>query len=220
MQPVGWRKSTVTSPKIPYDNYPTKPSLAKALVARVLKRMGDISTTHSLIEPSAGNGVFVKEMRAVWPTAPIVAVEVRPNEQEILAAGANQVITSDWTAWIKYAKDFYANQGKPVVIIGNPPFSLAQEHIEAAFENLPTDSTISFLLRFSFLGTKKRVPFWAGNGGKFLEILEPIVPRPSFVKGSQDNSEYALFNWKKGFNQPTVLGDAILWEKRNVRPPK
>lgn len=108
----------------------------------------------------------------------------------------------------------------PPTLIGNPPFSLAQAHLEAGFKHLPLHTDIWFLLRYGFLGGRERTKtFWQAAGGQFLRYIIPIAPRPSFVKGKNDNSEYAVFNWRVGYNEKAQVLPHILWEKR-VRPLK
>lgn len=174
--------------------------------------MGDVTHTHLIIEPSAGSGRFVKTLRAQWPGSTIIAVEIRAEEQQNLhTAGANHVYAgTDWSWWVSQT----GFQG-PVLQVGNPPFSLAQEHIEASFKYLPTKSTIAFLLRLSFFGGKARnFEFWKQAGLKFLKYIIPIAPRPSFKKGKSDNSEYGLFIWEKDNTAPTTVLDSIMWSKK------
>lgn len=195
-----------------YDNYPTPVDLVEAIVARVRKELGELPN-HMFIEPSAGSGRFVKAMRATWPNNAIAAVEFRlEEEQNLRDAGATYVSIMDWTQWVSQCH-FPPN----VILIGNPPFSLAQSHIEAGFHFLPTGAIIAFLLRFSFFGGKERnQTFWLKDGQKFLKHVIPIAPRPSFKKGTSDNSEYAVFIWEKGNTQKTTVLEPILWEKKRA----
>ncbi len=207
--------SDTASEKEPYDNYPTPQPLADACVKRVEEIFGDITNSHVLVEPSAGNGAFVRPMRSTWPSAIIVSVELRPEEQSLRDSGSSYIFTQDWVNWVASARF-----DSPVLCIGNPPFSLAQQHLEAAFANLPTKSSICLLLRLSFFGGKDRnIGFWLKNGGLYLKYLSPIAPRPSFIRGTSDNSEYGLFIWEIGYQRDATILDPILWEKRrNVRP--
>lgn len=160
-------------------------------------------------------------MREAWPSSPILAVDLRNNAQNLMELGATYASTYDWVAWVRTM----AENGQfttPVVMIGNPPFSLAQAHLEAAFKYLPVGSEINFLLRNGFFGGKERnETFWKKAGGQFLDSFTPIAPRPSFVKGRNDNSEYAIFTWAVGkdWSTPARIKPPLLWEKR-VRPMK
>lgn len=171
-----------------------------------------------LIEPSAGSGRFVRAMRTAWPTSVIAAVELRAEEEQNLKdSGATYVSIMDWVSWVSQCVF-----PQPVLSIGNPPFSLAQSHIEAGFQYLPTSSLICCLLRFSFFGGKDRnKTFWLKDGQKFLKHIIPIAPRPSFKKGTSDNSEYAVFMFEKGFEGPATILEPIIWvKKRPVRVKK
>jgi hypothetical protein len=177
---------------------------------------GDVTYSHVVVEPSAGNGTFVRPLRAAWPRATIISVELRPEEaQNLQEAGSTFVAIGDWTEWA-----LKMDLKTPALCVGNPPFSLAQSHLEAAFRYLPAGSNIVLLLRFSFFGGNERnQTFWLKEGGKFLKHIIPIAPRPSFVKGTSDNSEYALFIWEVGFSREATVLPPLLWEKR-VRPVK
>lgn len=207
--------------KEPFDNYPTPDQLAKAIVKRLREMYGP---RRLLVEPSAGNGVFVRHMREAWnpDVAAIWAVDIRDEKSAVLGAGASYFHQGDWVEWVRLiAASKSAGWGTEVpLLIGNPPFSLAQAHLEASFKHLPLRSNICFLLRYGFLGGKDRTKtFWQVAGGQFLRHLIPIAPRPSFVKGKNDNSEYAVFIWEVGYDGPATVLPHILWEKR-VRPVK
>ena len=90
------------------------------------------------------------------------------------------------------------------VIITNPPFSIAMEFIRSAIDrDLTGHGTVAMLLRMSMLGSKERADFWREFPVTNLFIL---TPRPSFVHGSSDNSEYAWFIWDYGnrFDLPAL----------------
>lgn len=200
------------------DNYPTPPRLAAAIVDRLRTMYGDITSSHILIEPSAGSGTFVRRMRAAWPQATLVAVELRLEEEERLReSGATYVAISDWNDWATHN----APRNAPSLLIGNPPFTLAQKHLEGIFHYFLEGTEVAYLLRFSFFGGRERtIQFWQGQGMRFLKHIIPIAPRPQFVRGTSDNSEYAVFIWKVGHQEPATVLDSILWEKREPRQPR
>ncbi len=206
------------------DNYPTPPRLAEAIVLRLREMYGDVSASHVLIEPSAGSGTFVRYMRQAWPTSTLIAVELRIEEEENLRqSGATYVAIADWSQWTvehppaRWIIPNVANN-TPSLIIGNPPFTLAQKHLESIFQAFPEGSEVAYLLRFSFFGGRERtVQFWQAQGMQFLKHIIPIAPRPQFVRGTSDNSEYAVFIWKIGHSEPATILPSILWEKREPR---
>lgn len=175
-------------------------------------------TPSLLVEPSAGNGVFVKHMREAWPETNIWAVELRDEKEAVTKAGASFFQQGDWVDWVTYMAGKWVTTVP--LLIGNPPFSLAQAHLEAGFQHLPAWTNICFLLRYGFFGGRERTKtFWQAKGGQYLKAIIPLAPRPSFVKGKNDNSEYAVFIWEVGYMGTAQVMPHILWEKR-VRPLK
>lgn len=82
------------------------------------------------------------------------------------------------------------------VIITNPPFTLAMEFISTALDrDLSIGGTVIMLLRMGFLGSEKRADFWRKYPPTHFVLC---TPRPSFVNGGTDNSEYAWFVWDYG----------------------
>ncbi|HGS5147657.1 TPA: DNA methyltransferase [Vibrio alginolyticus] len=90
------------------------------------------------------------------------------------------------------------------IIVTNPPFSHAMEFIRTAIDrDLNENGTVCMLLRMSMLGSKERADFWR----KFpVTNLFTLTPRPQFVHGGSDNSEYAWFVWDYGnrFDLPAL----------------
>jgi hypothetical protein len=94
------------------------------------------------------------------------------------------------------------------LIIGNPPYMLAEEHVTLARK---TGAWVAFLLRLSFLGSQARAKtVWASPG---LRWLIPISRRPSFTGGGSDASEYAVFVWGRGFTGNAVVLPHLQWSE-------
>lgn len=95
------------------------------------------------------------------------------------------------------------------LIIGNPPFSLAEEFVWRSLELLHPTGILCFVLRLGFWCSGKREklmterpPYWT----------RPLDPRPSFKSnGKTDGQEYALFMW------PGIELEAIL-KANGVKP--
>ncbi|HHY0551913.1 TPA: DNA methyltransferase [Vibrio parahaemolyticus] len=82
------------------------------------------------------------------------------------------------------------------VIITNPPFSYALEFVSTALDrDLSIGGTVIMLLRTGFVGSTKRADFWREYPPTHQIVL---TPRPSFVNGGSDNSEYAWYCWDYG----------------------
>lgn len=201
-------------PKEKNDNYPTPNALASHIVSRLSEMYGDARQFDWLVEPSAGNGMFVRHIRAAWPQKTLVAVELRQEEEDNLrSAGSSYVAIKPFEEWA-----LHNSPQNPALVIGNPPFTLAQLHLERMFQFFPEGSEIALLLRFSFFGGRERnETFWRNGGSQNLKHIIPIAPRPTFVRGTSDNSEYSVFIWKIGHSGPATILPHLIWEK-NVRP--
>ena len=100
-------------------------------------------------------------------------------------------------------EDFFKWDGNVDLIMGNPPFSRAQEFIEHA---LPRCKTLIFLLRLNFMGAVKRHNFWKANPPTKLYVLSN---RPSFNGRGTDSYDYGWYVWEKD-NPP----NNIFWIRR------
>ena len=105
------------------------------------------------------------------------------------------------------------------MVIGNPPFSLAAEHVAAAYQTLTPGSHIAFLLKMDFKsGAKRAAEFWPQFPYKF-EI--PVVGRASFKTtelASNDTHELSVFLWEVGWTGPSVTQwPHIYWKERRER---
>lgn len=191
------------------DNYPTPQPLADAICACLISER-IVHCPEQIIEPSAGEGVFVRAARRAWPQAHIAAIDVRQTQRECVAAGANVFWTGDWVQALDCLDMLVMHPFEPVVVLGNPPYSFAQSHVERALEMLADDSVIAFLLRLSFLGSVGRAALWARRE---LRYLIPVIGRPAFVNGKTDHSEYAVFVWQVGFKGNAEVLPGLEWRK-------
>lgn len=177
-----------------------------------------------VLEPSAGDGAFVRAARATWPQAHISAIEIRPEaEQALLDAGADDVSIGDMKALTM------AGARGADLVIGNPPFGVAEEHIRHLLGNMKTGSALAFILRLGFYESKERLPFWQTFPESYFM---PIVPRPSYKlnkKGEPgtDSQAYGVFIWQKRddsvvFGAPPIRLPHLVWDngKRKGRCKK
>ncbi len=194
----------------PLDLYAT-PLAAALAICRLAARY--VSPPGEVLEPSAGPGGFVAAARVVWPEAPVTAIDIDGAHAETCrAAGAEGFVESDWQA---YAARMVERRRQapflflpPLLIIGNPPFSHAQAHVEAALELLRDGEHLVFLLRQSFRGAVERVEFWRRTP---LLWISTVVPRVSFVDGGNDMGECEVFCWRKGYREPAEVLPPMLW---------
>ena len=145
--------SSTTGDKIERDNYPTPVDVINAMLAKMGWHPGD-----TFLEPCRGD-----ESR-IYDRVPL------PESQK------------DW-AEISMGRDYLAHDfGRQFdVIITNPPFSLTEAFLEKSLAELKPDGTLIYLQRVNFLGSIKRVPFFARIG--FPNKTPVIIPRPPLCQG-------------------------------------
>lgn len=151
-----------------------------------LDNYDEIKDNDLILEPSAGNGAIIKALRNRGYKNHIVAIELREEERENLIGHADSVGTLD------FLKD--PDLGKFDVIIGNPPYSLAQEFIDKSLSLLRPGGRLIFLLRTNFLESEKRFKWWQD---KIPSGLYTLHKRPSFTGKGTDATSYSWFVWEQ-----------------------
>lgn len=146
-----------------------------------------------ILEPSAGNGNFLRAIRSKGYQNDIIANELREEEHQNLSdAGANIIRHNDFLKGIEGIDGFNVS-----TIITNPPFTYAKEFIELCKTNYPNAEVI-MLLRLALLESKKRYEFWQQYPVNKLYILSQ---RPSFTGKGTDATAYAWFVWNNDTTQ-------------------
>jgi len=179
----------------PLDAYYTPDALASALV-------GTLAGTHglrgSVLEPHAGDGAFVRALEALGLT--VCPLDIDPDAKGIDHPNG---VVGDFL-------EYELPTSSPDWIVGNPPFSQAEQHIRHALKTARVG--VAFLLRLAMLESGKRVQFWAEHPASAVYVL---AQRPSFTGGGTDSAAYALFVWDQLDNpyrnyRPTTL-DVLSW---------
>lgn len=166
--------------RIDSDFYPTP----ETTIANFLMKYNVNMNGKRILEPSAGNGNFVKVIKNMYPDAIVVANEIREEENSNLKLHADYITHLDF---LKFYKD-----GDYDFIIGNPPYSLAVEFVEKCLEISTEKTSTIFLLRTAFLESKKRYDFWQKHPVNHLYALSR---RPSFTGKGTDAESYGFFVW-------------------------
>lgn len=187
------------------DTYYTPDALAEALVG-LLPPSVIMQEPHArVLEPSVGNGAFVRALVKHNPKLWIDTCDLAPTGVSI-----DTVYTGSHTVG-----DFL-NMRKPLfapgysLILGNPPYKHAEEHIAHALSMIYDDAIVAFLLRVGIMEGKKRAAFWHGPGA-CLEHVHVLAERPSFTGGGTDASAYAWFTWRKGYTGPATIQPGWSW---------
>ena len=173
----------MTNKRSPYDFYATPKPTIDAMLDQF-----DFTYVRSFLEPSAGDGAIIKELNARYPNTPILSIELdSAHYEELKAISNNDVLLQDFLTTSPEVLQCYQ------MIIGNPPFSLAQEFLEHILSNIKLEEQgVIMLLRLGFLGSQKRHEFWQKYPP--CKIL-PLSKRPSFTGHGTDSQEYAWFCW-------------------------
>lgn len=200
---------TQKTKRVKHDAYLTTPEVAAAVVEDVLRTvegrpaMSSSRETLSVLEPSAGEGAFVAALldaqRVGASTRYTKVTAVEPREKAMRKLGMHLPhprLTLYQTTFEEFATAhslaFFD------LVIGNPPFSHAEKHIQLARER---GRWVAFLLRLSMLGSQRRAStLWSQPG---LYSVRPLARRPAFIRPGKplrsDNSEYGIFLWQYAY---------------------
>ena len=191
------------SERIQNDAYFTPPTLAQAIVARLVERHL-LRVGQRVWEPHAGAGSFARAL-AAQSGAFVYASDISPDMpsgDELEAHGI-----AGWKASHNALAGWWLDDGPPDWIVGNPPFSEAEEHVRAL---LPIARYgVAFITRQSFTATAKRADL-----ARQVWQVWPINPRPSFTPdGKTDACEYNVVLFVKNHGLAERPIDPITWIK-------
>jgi hypothetical protein len=160
-----------------------------------VKKYIQINTNDLILEPSAGNGSFIKGIKSI--TNNFKFYDLEPDNEEIIKQD-----------YLLYDYDNIKKIYSKIHIIGNPPFgrqsSLAIKFIKKSCEFC---DTISFILPKSFKkdSLKKKFPL------NYHIIFEIDLPDKSFlVDGVEHNVETVFQIWEKKDIKRTII--------QNIKP--
>ena len=173
-----WRKTDMSSTHgvvIAGECYPTPEASVRVLLEKI-----NIRPTDNFLEPCRGVD------RAIYDLVPLREEQKHWAE---LSEGRD------------YLEVPFAEASMDLIIT-NPPFSLTAEFLAKSLRELKPDGTLIYLQRVNFLGSIKRVDFWAENG--LPNKFSVLVPRPRFVLSGNDSTEYAWFIYDRGNRMPNV----------------
>ena len=179
-------RALAPSERRPLDAYWTPEPVARAC----LDTLGSLEGLR-VWEPHCGGGAFVRV--ALAKGAVVFASDADP-----LPVSRQDKRSAHFQA------DFLTHRPGESVdwIVGNPPFTYAEEHVRRALGHHPAFG-VAFLLRLAFLESAKRAPFWREHPPTRVLVLSE---RPSFTDGGTDSAAYGWFIWQRGAGQPATLG--------------
>lgn len=181
------------------DYYATTPALAelccRTLAKDFIAHPSRILDPTSILEPTCGSGSWLPGIASTWPNASIAAVERHPDLAEYSRKRGFTVQQKDV---------FQAELGKYDLIVGNPPFALADHLIPMLISRLNPGGVLAFLLRLNFFeGNDRYERLWRIFPAA---AAYPLPDRPGFTEdGMTDGTGYMLCCWKVGWEGPTQL---------------
>ncbi|MCG3177480.1 MAG: hypothetical protein MOGMAGMI_02454 [Candidatus Omnitrophica bacterium] len=176
------------------------PPEAIRLMLSVLDPHTDQHDGVRILEPCAGEGRIIRELRGAYPEACLMAVEPRDELRgDCDAAGADVVVTS---GAVEYAERLAIGRYRPFdIIVTNPPFSMACDIWDACWPLLRHGGQQVFFQRLSWLSSQSRAEFWDRYPGTDVWVCPG---RFSFVdSGAVDRWDYGVFVCRKGDHERT-----------------
>lgn len=157
-----------------------------------LTALGDINP-NLIFDPGAGAGAWGTVARSIWPKSTIVGYELRKVQKPIA-----------YNYW--YTGDFLLESEHNIfdLVIGNPPYSYAEQFVKAGYQLLDDGGYMVYLLRMGFLEGQTRLRrLYRKYAPKKVVVCSN---RPSFIESGQTTSEaFGYFVWQKGYTGPTML---------------
>ena len=165
----------------------------------------------SVLVPGAGSGRWGRAILERFPHARLAGVDL-PGVEPV-------PFYLDWHAadyrtlalhWLQ------TDQPRYDVIVGNPPFSKAEDFVRASYALLKPGGLLIQYLRISFrAGTKRGRGLWRERP---LRVEVPSSRRPSFTgDGITDpKTDYALYVWQAGWRGRTVSHTPFDYDNRST----
>jgi hypothetical protein len=194
------RTSRTAAERRTLDRYYTPDEVARACVATLPILDGD-----TVLEPSAGGVAFLRAVRDSFPCSRLRALDLDPASPARLPEyGGFEVEHADFATWSPPPEE------RIEWVVGNPPYSDAIEHVEAALRVARVG--VAFLLRLTFLESVERVSFWRETGAT-LDEVRVLARRPSFTGAGTDAMAYGWFVWNRRARGPARLVPGWVWRE-------
>lgn len=161
-----------------HDFYATPEWCTKALFEHM-----DEFSRRPVLDPCAGDGAILKVAQGFGLETHGIEIRDVPAPPGVLSWNVSDAI--------EHARKVpnAAHWASMINLVTNPPYSLAQEFIEAWRDRVALSA---WLLRLNFLGSQKRAEWFRQRPPSRVLILPR---RPSFTGGATDSCEYAWMVW-------------------------
>ena len=161
----------------------------------------------NILDPGAGLGSWGKALKE------LVDTDDRFSNAHIVGVEIDKTTYPDGEYYDEWFVEDYLSWNTKMrfdLIVGNPPFSHAEEFIEKSFELLNPGGIILFLFRLSLLESQSR-----GNGlwKRHIPYEVVVVSRRISFTGNRksDDTAYALYRWEEPFMARFPILDWLDW---------
>lgn len=147
----------------------------------------------AIVEPSAGDGSIIRSCGGNKPPfRRWHACEIDSRFVFELQSTGVRVVVGDYLKITSITPD----PENVSLVIGNPPYSLAEQFVRHSRELFP-EADIVFLLRLNFLGSEERIALYSEIGVPDVMVLpnRPPFSRNKLGKIGTDSCEYGWFRW-------------------------
>ncbi len=176
------------------DKFYTNADIAKLCIDKIRENI-EITNDDIIIEPSAGNGIFIEPFKTLIDYGKCIFLDIQPDNPNIITADYLQYDYNNLVIMRENSKI------RKIHIIGNPPYGLQSSHaIKFIKRSCIFCDTISFILPKSF----KKQSFQKHFPPLFHRIYEMDLPENSFnLRGKIYNVETTFQIWiKKDTERP------------------
>lgn len=152
-----------------------------------------------VLEPSAGDGQYVRGLARVRTDLDVHAVEIQQQHEPALTAALEPFDGRD----VRIGRyDRLLRRLGVDLVIGNPPYTVAEAFVRRSLHHLADGGVLAFLLRLGFYGTAGRRALYQQRNLAAVLVLEERV---TFYADATDQAEYALFVWQRGYQGTPML---------------
>ena len=175
------------------DKFYTKTNIVIGCLDNISKYIS-IKDDDIIIEPSAGNGAFLLELKKLYPNNKILAFDIKPDIEEIIVLD-----------FLKF--DYEPIKDNTIHIIGNPPFGRQSSTCKKFIKYCCSfATTISFILPKSFKKDSCKKIFLLD----FHLKLSIDLDDDAFTLDDKDHNVPSIFQiWKKESTERLVVKDEI-----------
>jgi hypothetical protein len=159
----------------------------RGVVRAILPELQPYLAGGLVLEPSAGTGNVVAELRRLDPTGHLLAVDI---DQVVLMTLRDRF--PGVATIVRSYLGLDLGTMRPSLIIGNPPYREAEAFLRKALVDVAPTGAVAFLLRLGFLASQTRAELMRDT----MPDVHVLSRRPSFTAdGKTDGTDYAWMVW-------------------------